>query len=117
MLLNYEKYTLQELGNGVAWCDRCQANTESSALVANNHALPSFVICWNCHDVRQSGVGSLRDAQLRNEAVRAVAQEEERCHADRDGDCDWVLCPQNRDGEPGKTGRHCPLDVMSEREW
>lgn len=33
------------------------------------------------------------------------------CHADRDGDCDWSECPQTRDGEPAKTGRHCPLDV------
>lgn len=32
------------------------------------------------------------------------------CHSDRDGDCSWCNCPQNRDGEPHKTGRHCPLD-------
>lgn len=32
------------------------------------------------------------------------------CHATRDGDCYWDRCPQNREGEPGKTGRHCPLD-------
>lgn len=32
------------------------------------------------------------------------------CHADRDGDCSHKDCPQNRDGEPQKTGRHCPLD-------
>ena len=35
------------------------------------------------------------------------------CHATRDdGDCVWADCPQNRDGEPAKTGRHCPLDVL-----
>lgn len=34
------------------------------------------------------------------------------CHADRDGDCTWEDCPQNRDGEPMKSGRHCPLDVI-----
>lgn len=34
-----------------------------------------------------------------------------RCHAQQDGDCDWEYCPQTRDGEPEKTGRHCPLDV------
>jgi hypothetical protein len=33
------------------------------------------------------------------------------CHAGGDGDCNWKECPQERDGEPGKTGRHCPLDV------
>lgn len=32
------------------------------------------------------------------------------CHADSDGACDWKECPQLRDGEPGKSGRHCPLD-------
>jgi hypothetical protein len=34
-----------------------------------------------------------------------------RCHAGRDGDCNWALCPQDRDGEPAATGRHCPLDT------
>jgi hypothetical protein len=33
-----------------------------------------------------------------------------KCRANRDGDCDWKDCPQHRDGEPAKTGRHCPLD-------
>lgn len=33
------------------------------------------------------------------------------CRASRDGDCYWEECPQNRDGEPVKSGRHCPLDV------
>jgi hypothetical protein len=34
-----------------------------------------------------------------------------RCHASRgDGECMWKDCPQLRDKEPEKTGRHCPLD-------
>ncbi len=33
-----------------------------------------------------------------------------QCHAAEDGDCIWKDCPQNRDGEPYKTGRHCPID-------
>lgn len=32
------------------------------------------------------------------------------CHADRDGECSWVDCPQLRDGEPAKSGRSCPHD-------
>lgn len=32
------------------------------------------------------------------------------CHSDRDGECDWKKCPQLRDNEPEKSGRHCPLD-------
>lgn len=34
-----------------------------------------------------------------------------RCHGASDGECSWHSCPQLRDGEPGKTGRHCPLDT------
>lgn len=34
-----------------------------------------------------------------------------RCHADEDGECTWKDCPQLRDGEPMKSGRHCPLDL------
>jgi DNA adenine methylase len=37
-----------------------------------------------------------------------------RCQAARDGECNDVQCPQLRDGEPAKTGRHCPLDVFCE---
>lgn len=37
----------------------------------------------------------------------------EYCHSHRDGDCFHESCPQNRDGEPMKTGRHCPLDWRS----
>lgn len=34
---------------------------------------------------------------------------EARCHAGQDGDCIWSECPQNRDGEPQKSGRSCPI--------
>jgi hypothetical protein len=36
------------------------------------------------------------------------------CHSARDGDCTWRHCPQERDGEPKRTGRHCPLDLHEE---
>jgi mannitol-specific phosphotransferase system IIBC component len=32
------------------------------------------------------------------------------CRSDRDGDCRWMHCPQLKDGEPERSGRHCPLD-------
>lgn len=38
----------------------------------------------------------------------------ERCAAHKDGDCTDTRCPQNRDGEPMKTGRHCPLDTWED---
>lgn len=37
-----------------------------------------------------------------------------RCAASRDGECAHSQCPQIRDGEPGRSGRHCPLDVCEE---
>ena len=40
-----------------------------------------------------------------------------RCHAGQDGDCVWEGCPQLRDGEPAKSGRHCPLDVGDDDEF
>jgi hypothetical protein len=38
------------------------------------------------------------------------------CHCDVDGDCTWELCPQNIDGEPGKSDRSCPLRTVDEEE-
>ncbi len=37
-----------------------------------------------------------------------------RCEADCDGDCEHPKCPQLADGEPVKSGRHCPLDVADQ---
>lgn len=43
---------------------------------------------------------------------KAEAKQSETCHAGRqDGECWWEKCPQNRDGEPAKSGRGCPLYV------
>jgi len=38
--------------------------------------------------------------------------EEDRtaCRAAKDGECYWSSCPQIKDSEPSKSGRHCPLD-------
>lgn len=44
---------------------------------------------------------------------RSFERQVERCHANRDGDCVHVNCPQLRDNEPHATGRHCPLDVAA----
>ena len=48
-----------------------------------------------------------------------MTQVNERCHAagrNSDGDCYWPGCPQIRDGEPEKSGRHCPLDTLCDEE-
>ena len=51
-------------------------------------------------------------------AIKALVtgKEGERCHADRDGECNDARCPQLRDGEPHKSGRHCPLDKREHYE-
>ena len=36
------------------------------------------------------------------------------CQAGSDGECNWKYCPQNRDDEPKKTGRHCSLDICQD---
>lgn len=43
-------------------------------------------------------------------------EEEWVCQGSRDGDCVWPKCPQIRDGEPKRSGRHCPLDNWPDEE-
>ncbi len=38
----------------------------------------------------------------------------ERCHAGKDGECHHKECPQIKDNEPMKSGRHCPIDTWEE---
>lgn len=49
-----------------------------------------------------------RSADLET-ALKVYRTRLEYCHAGRDGDCDWAICPQPRDGEPRATGQDCPL--------
>lgn len=42
------------------------------------------------------------------------------CMADDDGDCSWHTwdgCPQVRDGEPARSGRHCPRDTATRLKY
>jgi hypothetical protein len=48
------------------------------------------------------------------EPVKWEAPFDGRCGASKDGECGKSWCPQLRDGEPVKSGRHCPLDMGSE---
>ena len=41
----------------------------------------------------------------------------ETCHSQKDGNCNCESCPQLRDGEPERTGRHCPLDWNREEDY
>jgi hypothetical protein len=38
------------------------------------------------------------------------------CMAGEDGDCFHTSCPQMADGEPERSGRHCPLDKQAKLE-
>lgn len=38
------------------------------------------------------------------------------CRGGKDGECTWESCPQRRDGEPVRSGRHCPLDRIDPEE-
>lgn len=50
-------------------------------------------------------------------ANREKYEDRERCHAAMsDGECYAETCPQLRDGEPAKTGRHCPIDTWVDDE-
>lgn len=40
----------------------------------------------------------------------------QRCAAGSDGDCSHAQCPQNRDGEPAKSGRHCLIDIKEDHD-
>lgn len=50
------------------------------------------------------------DGKILPDTHQIACYKKRHCHAGKDGECNWKNCPQNRDGEPGKTGRHCPLD-------
>lgn len=60
-----------------------------------------------------------REGKAQTIANRERYEDRERCKAARsDGECWWAECPQLRDGEPAKTGRHCPIDTWpDETEW
>lgn len=67
------------------------------------------------------GIGDHPMSPLIAEAIEkrnrlARFNEHDHCHADSDGDCNYPDCPQIKDGEPQKTGRHCPLDNKSRDE-
>lgn len=54
---------------------------------------------------------------LKSSLKEKPSSQAESCHADRDGECKWRRCPQLRDGEPEKSGRHCPIDVEKNDEF
>lgn len=65
------------------------------------------------------GVDEFRE--LLAEKIKEQARTEKpddplRCHANGDDFCLWSHCPQIRDEEPIRSGRHCPLDKRDEEQ-
>lgn len=75
----------------------------------DNQSIPS---CPCCYGIQESWH---RDGCELYAAID-TDREPDRCHAQRDGDCIWTDCPQNRDGEPAKSGRGCPLPQWEDEE-
>jgi hypothetical protein len=69
-------------------------------------------------------LSKFRDAdderQMFTVRVVTTPTDAQRCRAGSDGEgCFWTAdpdCPQLRDNEPGRTGRHCPLDTEADDE-
>lgn len=58
---------------------------------------------------------------VRVEAVLTKRREElrakmGRCRSASDGECNAKDCPQLADGEPARSGRHCPIDHPDDHE-
>lgn len=69
-------------------------------------------VCQPCHERRRSQPQTVSDMRLK--ASMRLVGELKRCAAGMDGECCHELCPQIRDGEPKRSGRHCPLDVAED---
>jgi hypothetical protein len=96
---------------------RLEELLKSALLVTYSDAVDGVDLRLDAKSVEalRAYVNTLR--QPKPEADKAVADLQEaltRCAAGRDGDCIHPKCPQNREGEPMKTGRHCPLDTDDE---
>lgn len=82
---------------------------------ADDHSAPHW--CFDCADLAgdlpatRTSPAPADDEGTGTGAAPSEGHSEARCHADRDGDCNWSQCPQLRDGEPVASGRHCPLDI------
>lgn len=74
---------------------------------------------WNelATQARSAGwtIGKVATNRIYN-GVFDPSSEPQRCHGASDGECIWKRCPQLRDGEPAKSGRHCPLDTREDEE-
>jgi len=59
---------------------------------------------------RAAGKAYLDALETLRALINGREDAKDQCHASSDGECHWKDCPQINDGEPRKSGRHCPLD-------
>lgn len=87
-----------------------------------SHGIGWLMTCYDCDLARAKDLvdryGAEIDAARRTIQCDAWRRSHERplvtCAAGQDGECGHEQCPQLRDNEPNKSGRHCPLDVRGE---
>lgn len=78
-----------------------------------DYGYKGHAICPACRKPGEPDVfGGLRSADP--EKPKQARLPLAHCAASRDGECNHEECPQNRDGEPEKSGRHCPIDHRDE---
>jgi hypothetical protein len=97
--------------------DRGQKLVVRTAQVRRTRSLPEFM-----EAARQAGDGLQVTTSLLDWGEDGLYDDTRAthlhglCHSSNDGECTWRECPQRKDGEPEKTGRHCPLDTHEEED-
>lgn len=114
------------LASGQCECGRFRGKDPAQMRAHAAEEVLSVVLRFQRVEVRKADVLSRREAMVEESIYDTGARpysmglgqpmpsgvvHPAACHGDRDGDCHWSECPQKRDGEPWKSGRHCPLDV------
>lgn len=95
--------SLATCSHGVSWLDDC----EQCALVSAREVVAHYGAL----------VDEARAVIRRSEPKQPIPRSTPRlvyCAASQDGECSHSKCPQLRDGEPMKSGRHCPLDQQQD---
>lgn len=85
---------------------RCHKCGHGSDLRADD----DLVVCFDEEQcAKRRSVATAPKAPTPASPADGSAPQAHTCRSGADGDCYWTGCPQERDGEPGKSGRSCPL--------
>jgi protein gp37 len=107
-------------GEAQALYSRLHKGEDPSLWLAVHLPLPNVWLGVSAEDQRRADE-RIPDLLATPAAIRFVSAEPllgpidfqrwiELCHAGRDGECSAASCPQLRDREPMRSGRHCPID-------